>query len=125
VSGSARQGLGAAGERHARRHLEQQGYQFIAANWRCQFGELDLVMRDGEMLVFVEVKTRRGERMGGAEESVTQVKARRLLMAAQTFLTNNRHHAAAIWRVDLVAITLGASGAVTRLTHYVDAIRAG
>ena len=48
---TARQGLGAAGERLARRHLEDRGYRFVAANWRCLSGELDLVMRDGEVLV--------------------------------------------------------------------------
>ena len=61
MSRTARQGLGTAGESHARRHLEGQGYQFVTANWRCPFGELDLVMRDSDMLVFVEVKTRRGD----------------------------------------------------------------
>ena len=70
VTQTTRQGLGAAGERLARRHLEHQGYEFIAANWRRPYGELDLIMRDGDTLVFIEVKTRRGERFGSAEESV-------------------------------------------------------
>jgi putative endonuclease len=125
VSGTARQGLGAAGEGHARRYLERQGYRFLTANWRCPFGELDLVMRDGDMLVFVEVKTRRGERRGLAEESVTSAKRRRLLLAAQWFLSEHPELAASIWRIDLVAITLETSGAVARLTHIADAVRAG
>lgn len=114
---TARQGLGAAGERLARRHLEQRGYQFIAANWRCSSGELDLVMRDGEVLVFVEVKTRRGDRLGAAEEAVTGAQANRLLIAAQCFLAERADLVDPFWRIDLVAVTLAPSGAVSRLSH--------
>ena len=125
MSGTAGRDLGSAGESHARRHLARQGYQFLAANWRCPFGEIDLVMRDGDVVVFVEVKTRRGERLGLAEEAVTAGKAQRLLKAAQAFLLVNPAYAEAIWRVDLVAITVDATGAVARLTHVIDAVRAG
>jgi putative endonuclease len=124
VRQTARQGLGAAGEQLARRHLEGKGYGFVTANWRCPFGELDLVMRDGATLVFVEVKTRRGERLGAAEESVTSAQARRLLVAAEVFLAASPHLGDAIWRVDLVAITLDHCGAVARLNHLIDAVRA-
>lgn len=119
---TARQGLGAAGERLARRHLEQEGYIFTAANWRYPGGELDLVMRDGEVLVFVEVKTRRGERLGAAEESVSAAQTRRLLRAAQMFLAERADLADLFWRIDLVSITLAPSGTVTRLTHLPNAI---
>ena len=119
---TARQGLGAAGERLARRHLERQGYTFMAANWRFPGGELDLVMRDGDVLVFVEVKTRRGERLGAAEESVSAAQTRRLLHAAQTFLTERPDLAELVWRIDLFSITLAPTGAVSRLTHLPNAI---
>ena len=56
----ARRRLGDQGEGHARRYLEARGLTFVAANWRCPAGELDLVMRDGDEIVFVEVKTRHG-----------------------------------------------------------------
>jgi putative endonuclease len=124
VTRSARQGLGGAGERLARHHLEGKGYRFVTANWRCPYGELDLVMRDSATLVFVEVKTRRGERLGAAEESVTRAQARRLLVAAELFLASTPHLAQSIWRVDVLAITLDQRGAVVRLTHFVDAVRA-
>jgi putative endonuclease len=122
VTRTARQGLGDAGERLARRHLEQLGYQFVTQNWRCPLGELDLVMREAELLVFVEVRTRRGERLGTAEESITPAKAGRLLRAAQAFLVERIDLRELIWRVDLVAITLGPTGAVSRLSHVVDAV---
>jgi putative endonuclease len=125
VTRTARQGLGAAGEGIARRHLERLGYVFEDANWRCPAGELDLVMRDGEALVFVEVKTRRGERLGAAEEAVSAAQARRLLLTAQIYLERRPELAMRLWRIDLVAVTLAPAGAVDRLTHVVDAVRAG
>jgi putative endonuclease len=125
VTQTARQVLGAAGEQLARRHLEQRGYRFVAANWRRPYGELDLIMRDGNVLVFVEVKTRRGERLVTAEESLTAAQGRRLLRGAQFFLAERAELANLFWRIDLVAITLGPTGMVSRLTHIVDAIHSG
>jgi putative endonuclease len=125
VTQTARQSLGAAGERLARRHLEQLGYEFLAANWRYPGGELDLIMHDGDVLVFVEVKTRRGERLGAAEESISAAQASRLLLAAEMYLVEHPAFADAFWRVDLVAVTLAPSGAVGRVSHIVDAVRSG
>jgi putative endonuclease len=122
VTQTTRQVLGAAGELLARRHLEQRGYQFVAANWRRTYGELDLIMRDGDVLVFVEVKTRRGERLVTAEESLTAAQGRRLLLGAQSFLAQRADLAGLFWRIDFVAVTLTPSGAVSRLTHIVDAV---
>ena len=123
VTQTARQVLGAAGEQLARRHLEQRGYQFVAANWRRPYGELDLIMRDGDVLVFVEVKTRQSDRFVTAEESLTAAQARRLLRGAQVFLAERVEFANLFWRIDLVAITLAPTGTVSRLTHIVDAVR--
>ena len=120
---TARQGLGTAGERLARHHLEELGYMFVAANWRFPGGELDLVMRDGDVLVFVEVKTRRGEHLGAAEESVSAAQTRRLVRASQMFLASHPDLADAFWRIDLLAITLSPSGAVSRLTHIPNAVQ--
>jgi putative endonuclease len=120
-----RANLGAGGETFARRWLEARGYAFIAANWRCPAGELDLVARDGVELVFVEVKTRRGERAGRAEESVTPAKARRLLASGAAFVAANPEYADAIWRIDLLAITLGPTGAVARVSHLPNSVVTG
>jgi putative endonuclease len=94
----------------------------VAANWRRPYGELDLIMRDGDVVVFVEVKTRRGERLVTAEESLTAAQARRLLRGAQTFLAERAELAGLFWRIDLVAVTLEPTGTVSRLTHIVDAV---
>lgn len=119
---TARAALGDAGEAHARRWLEARGFTFIAGKWRCRAGELDLVMRDGDELVVVEVKLRRGEAGGRAEEAVSPPKARKLLAAAEWFVAEHAEWHDVVWRVDLVAITLGPRGEVERVAHLANAI---
>src|SRR5690625_6283061 len=82
--GTTRRGREA--ERHAERWLKARGLQVLARNYRCRFGELDLVIRQGDTLVFVEVRLRRYERFVGARASVTRAKQRRLLAAAHHYL---------------------------------------
>jgi putative endonuclease len=82
--------LGKRGEQYARRRLERQGWSFITANWHCVNGELDLVMREGAVLVFVEVKTRRGDGAGRAEEGISANKVKRLLLSAEWFLSEHQ-----------------------------------
>jgi putative endonuclease len=116
-----RQALGDAGEQHARRLLEGDGYACLAEKWRCRAGELDLVMRRGEDLVFVEVKVRRGG-VVEAEQAVTPAQQRRLLAAAQEYLVAHQDLLDLTWRIDLVGITLDRSGRVTRVSHLENAI---
>ena len=117
--------LGSAGEEAARRYLERRGLQWVESNWRCAAGEIDLVMRDGGELVFIEVKTRRGETAGSAEESVSPSKGRKLLSAGSWYLQAHPDLGDPVWRVDLLAITLDRSGNVARIAHFVNAIVAG
>lgn len=98
----SKQQLGAAGEARARRLLEAKRYQFVAANARTRFGEIDLVMRDGEFLVFVEVKTRRGFGQGTPEEAVNYWKLRHTIRAAEQYCREWKHRGP--WRIDVVAI---------------------
>ncbi|MFM9107619.1 MAG: YraN family protein [Chloroflexota bacterium] len=117
--------LGAGGEAHARAMLEARGYRFITANWRCPAGELDLVMADGRELVFVEVKTRRGEAAGRAEEAISPAKARKLLATGEWFVAAQPEWQQAVWRIDLLALTLGPDGSVIRATHVENAVVSG
>lgn len=119
-----RRALGTAGESHARHWFEARGYRFLAGGWRCLAGELDLVLRDGEELVFVEVKLRHGEGAGRAEEAIGPTKARRLLVAAATFVAAHPEWHDAIWRIDLLAITLDPDGTVARISHVPNAVAA-
>ena len=75
---TARQALGAYGESLAARLLTEHGMVLLDRNWRCSEGELDLVLRDGHVLVACEVKTRRGEGAGTPHEAVDTVKLERL-----------------------------------------------
>jgi putative endonuclease len=122
MSKTTRQLLGIAGERHARRHLEARGFQFCAANWRGAGGEIDLIMRHGDELVFVEVKTRRGDGLGRAEESVSVRQQQTLLTAAEAFIAAHPENDQMVWRIDLIAITLDARGTVSRLSHVENSV---
>jgi putative endonuclease len=86
--------IGADAESQARAFLEARGLQCVASNWRAHFhkqaGELDLVMRDGEVLVFVEVRKRASRNFGGAAASVTHAKQLKLIRAAQAYLARLR-----------------------------------
>ncbi|AXK39203.1 YraN family protein [Crenobacter cavernae] len=69
--------------------LERAGLKLVARNWSCRGGELDLVMRDGAFWVFVEVRQRRSAAFGGALESISESKCRKLRHAASVFLMNH------------------------------------
>lgn len=78
--------LGVAAEAAAAQYLIKQGLRIVARNWRCRSGELDLIAREGETLVFVEVKQRASRGFGGAAASISAAKRAKLLAAAQTYL---------------------------------------
>lgn len=95
---------GASAETRALRHLQARGCRLVARNWRCRGGELDLVMRDAETLLFVEVRSRARADYGSALESVTARKRAHLILAAQKFLAAHPEHGARAMRFDVVAI---------------------
>jgi putative endonuclease len=78
--------LGARGEELAARYLLSTGWEIIGRNWRCRYGELDLIARDAEVTAFIEVKTRRGLGFGPPAESVTYQKRRRIRTLALLWL---------------------------------------
>ena len=91
-------------EAQALRHLQSAGLRLRAANVRYRFGELDLVMDEGELLVFVEVRYRRSRSHGGAAASIGRAKQQRLWRAAQAFLAANPSLAQRPCRFDVLAI---------------------
>lgn len=82
-------------------------------------------MLDGQELVFVEVKTRRGERAGRADDAISNAKASRLLAAAEWFVSEHPEHHDRIWRIDLVAVTIDPGTGVTAANHYINAVVTG
>lgn len=113
MSRAWRRELGDAKERTARAFLERQGLRFVAGNVRCRRGEVDLIMRDGDTLVFVEVRYRSSDRFGGAAASVDWRKQARLASAAAYFL--QRHPVASPCRFDVIAI--GPADQTTWIRH--------
>lgn len=79
--------LGQTAEAHAERYLQSQGLKSVARNWRCRFGEIDLIMQDGDTLVFIEVRMRSHADFGGAAASVDTGKQRKLIAAAKLYLS--------------------------------------
>ena len=88
--GNARMALGKIGEDLACRELERRGYAIVARRYRRRGGELDIIARDGETVVFVEVKARRDRAFGQAAEAVGFVKRRRMAQLATDYVL--RHH---------------------------------
>jgi putative endonuclease len=84
-------------------YLQQRGLRLVRANFLCRHGEIDLVMRDGDTLVFVEVRYRRGHRFGGAAASVTVAKQRKLVSAAHLWLAWHPADTRRPCRFDVVA----------------------
>jgi putative endonuclease len=89
---NTRQVLGRLGEEVAERFLRKKGYKLVARNYRCAAGEVDLIVLDRRVIVFVEVKTRSGDRFGTPFEAVEVRKQRKMMRAAQFFLTEKGLH---------------------------------
>ena len=101
--------LGAYGEAYAARHLEQHGMVLLDRNWRCEAGEIDLVLRDGRVLVVCEVKTRSSTAYGSPLEGVTEQKAARLRRLAARWLEDHHVHPDEV-RIDLVGVLVPRRG---------------
>lgn len=113
-----RTALGAFGEAFAARHLVESGMVLLDKNWRCELGELDLVLRDGRALVVCEVKTRSSLAFGSGVEGVTEQKAARLRRLAARWLADHGVHPDEV-RIDLIGVLVPDRGPVE-----VDHVRA-
>lgn len=109
-SGARNSSLGSYGERVAAQRLVDQGMVLVDRNWRCDLGEVDLVLRDGDVLVFCEVKTRSSTAFGHPLEAVGPAKGARLRRLAARWLAEHdvRPHDV---RIDLVGVLLAERGA--------------
>jgi putative endonuclease len=108
--GRAKDAVGRYGERVAVDYLVDQGMHLLDRNWRCSAGEIDAIMRDGDALVFVEVKTRRSGSFGTPAEAVGHTKRTRLRRLAAIWLAQSNVHAPEI-RFDLVSVVPQRAGA--------------
>ena len=100
---------GQQGETLAAAHLQQRGYDIVGVNWRCTRGEIDIIAKSGEMLVFVEVRTRHADSSAAAFESINVRKQNRMQNAVHLYLAEHNLEDAA-WRIDVIAVALPRNG---------------
>jgi putative endonuclease len=108
--------LGRFGEAWARGYLVRKGYRILDTNIRYRVGEIDIVARDADQIVFVEVKIRRSSQFGTPADAVTARKYQRLELAIDTYLKQKGLESTE-YRLDVVALVLDARGTVTDVQH--------
>ena len=113
------QRIGKWGEQVAVDHLAERGYEIIARNVRTPYGEIDIIARQSDITIFVEVKTRTSNKMGLPEESITPRKREHMLAAASHYAAE---HEIDHWQVDVLSIE-GKPGSAPKITHFENAIQ--
>jgi putative endonuclease len=119
-----RRETGILGERLARDFLGKRGYHILEANYRCPKGEIDLVARHKDYLVFIEVRTKKSLDFGSPEESITPAKRERLRTVAAHY-QQSHDNLPPLWRIDVVAIELDQKGKPSRIELIENAIGEG
>jgi putative endonuclease len=115
MTSMTRSEIGALGEQLAVAHLQSLGLAVLARNWRCRYGELDVIAADGRTVVFVEVKTRTSDQFGGVVQAVTAQKVRRLRRLAALWLAAQDDRWASV-RIDVIGVRIGRR-ATPEITH--------
>jgi putative endonuclease len=116
-----RQELGRLGETMACDFLKKQGYKIVNHNYRVRGGEIDIVAEDGDMIVFVEVKTRISRFFGYPEEAINKRKQHKLAMTAECYLAAHKLYEKD-YRIDAVGIEVGQDGQLINLRHEKDIV---
>jgi putative endonuclease len=112
-----RKQLGQQGEMLAVEHLSGLRYRIVQSNWRCRSGEIDIIAYDGEVLVFVEVRTRRlTGTFGTPQESVDGRKQKQVRATAQVYLHQHKLYDSKV-RFDLVSVHMDLAGELNRIEH--------
>ena len=116
-----RKELGDIGEKLAMEFLKKKGYRIRETNFRCREGEIDIIAKKKDCLVFVEVRTKTTSDFGSPEESVTSAKKRKLIASALVYL-NSHKDLPNIWRIDFVGIELDQDSKVRRIELIENAL---
>jgi putative endonuclease len=116
-----RKTTGMIGEKLAADFLTKQGYEIIETNFRCKEGEVDIVARDGDFLVFIEVRAKSSHIFGSPEESITTRKKQHLKNVAE-YYRENHDNLPQQWRIDFVAVELDRTGNVSRIEIIKNAV---
>ena len=116
-----RRDTGILGEKLAKDFLKKQGYRIEETNYRCPEGEIDIVARHKDSLVFVEVRTKKSLEFGSPEESITPAKMERLRTVASRY-RQTHDNLPLSWRIDAVAVELDQKGKLSRIELIENAV---
>jgi len=116
-----RKEVGDLGEKLAKDFLKKKGFHICETNFRCTRGEIDIVARKKEFLVFVEVRTKTTSDFGSPEESLTHMKKEKLTASALTYINTHRNLPSS-WRIDFVAVDLDSKGKASRIELFENAV---
>jgi len=116
-----RQEVGKLGEKAAQKFLKKRGYRIRETGFRCRHGEIDIIAKQKDCLVFVEVRTKSNLDFGTPEESITQAKRKKLIASALTYTTAHQD-IPSLWRIDVVAVELDDRGRAKRIELIENAI---
>ena len=116
-----RRDTGTLGEKLARDFLKRKGYRIIETNYRCPEGEIDIIAKHDDFLVFVEVRTKTSLEFGSPEESITIAKRKRI-KATAAYYQQTHSNLPPLWRIDVVAIELNPKGKPSRIELIENAV---
>ena len=114
------QPFGRYGEQLAVSHLQATGYEIVATNWRCSVGEIDIIAKKDNILVFVEVRSRHAENNEASFESVNTRKQTKLVAAVNTYIDAHKLDEAS-WRIDVIGVAIPRAGQPI-IEHIEDAL---
>lgn len=104
------------GEEASKKYLEEKGYQIIEQNYQTKYSEIDLIVKKDNVLIFIEVRTKKSQAFGTPEESITQKKLKKLYWNAAAYVSLKKWKGS--YRVDAVCIVLNPDNSVERIRHY-------
>jgi len=116
-----RRDVGILGEKLAKDFLKKKGYHITETNYRSPEGEIDIIARHGDFLVFTEVRTKTSLEFGSPEESITPAKKERM-KATAAYYQQNHSNLPPLWRIDVVAIELNQKGKPSRIELIENAV---
>ncbi len=116
-----RRDVGILGEKLAQNFLKQRGYHILQTNYRCPEGEIDIVARHRDSLVFIEVRTKKNLKFGSPEESITPTKKEKLRAVAYRY-QQTHDNLPSSWRIDVVAIELDQRDRISRIELIENAV---
>ena len=116
-----RRDTGILGEKIAKDFLKKQGYHIWETNYRCPEGEIDIIAKHKDFLVFIEVRTKKSLEFGSPEESITPTKIGKLITVASRY-RQTHNNLPPLWRIDVVAVELNQEGKLSRIKLIENAV---